>query len=422
MSNFGIYSITNKINGKMYIGQTINDFEKRWGEHKRELRKNIHCNDKLQRAWNKYGEESFEFEVVHICDELDNLNRLEVYYIYKYNSFNDGYNLTVGGDGVEGCNEEERLKNLQLITQRILDKRGISIKQIENAKILLSKIDKEYSTFKAAELVSRKTCIDIETVLRIYYLNSYRNIKSELNNIIKEKLKYIAGTDEVIDLFNNTDMTLGDICKKTNLTMGQLVYRLKKNNISYSEVNKKRQREKIKRKKEKIKSQVIELYNSGERKLSVFKNKLHLTDSTIHKILDENGTSIRKTQTGNNREKNTDIKGINWDINSKRWLIKHYFNKKQYVIATEKNLDDAIKIKEECNLANSLEELINIKNKYKKECIPKKKIKIIKDGVVLGEVLGIYNASKKLGIPQKCISKCVNGKQKTTHGYSFECC
>ena len=115
MSNFGIYSITNKINGKMYIGQTTNDFEKRWGEHKRELRKNIHYNDKLQRAWNKYGEESFEFEVVHICDELDNLNRLEVYYIYKYNSFNDGYNLTVGGDGVEGCNEEERLKNLQLI-------------------------------------------------------------------------------------------------------------------------------------------------------------------------------------------------------------------------------------------------------------------------------------------------------------------
>ena len=422
MSNFGIYSITNKINGKMYIGQTTNDFEKRWGEHKRELRKNIHYNDKLQRAWNKYGEESFEFEVVHICDELDNLNRLEVYYIYKYNSFNDGYNLTVGGDGVEGCNEEERLKNLQLITQRILDKRGISIKQIENAKILLSEIDKEYSTFKAAELVSKKTCIDIETVLRIYRLNSYRNIKSELNNIIKEKLKYIAGTDEAIDLFNNTDMTLGDICKKTNLTMGQLVYRLKKNNISYSEVNKKREREKIKRKKEKIKSQVIELYNSGERKLSVFKNKLHLTDSTIHKILDENGTSIRKTKTGNNREKNTDIKGINWDINSKRWLIKHYFNKKQYVIATEKNLDDAIKIKEECNLANSLEELINIKNKYKKEPIPMKKIKIIKDGVVLGEVLGINNVSKKLGIPQKSISKCINGKQKTTHGYSFECC
>ena len=78
-----------------------------------------------------------------------------------------------------------------------------------------------------------------------------------------------------------------------------------------------------------IPKEVIELYNSGERKLSVFKNKLHLTDSTIHKILDENGTSIRKAQTGNNREKNTDIKGINWDINSKRWLIKHYFNKKQ---------------------------------------------------------------------------------------------
>jgi group I intron endonuclease len=58
-----VYSITNKINGKKYIGSTLNKTV-RFNKHKNKLNKNIHDNIKLQRAWNKYGNKNFDFDVL----------------------------------------------------------------------------------------------------------------------------------------------------------------------------------------------------------------------------------------------------------------------------------------------------------------------------------------------------------------------
>ncbi len=54
----GIYKIVNKVNGKYYVGSSV-DSEKRWKGHRSELGRGIHCNVYFQNAWNKYGEESF---------------------------------------------------------------------------------------------------------------------------------------------------------------------------------------------------------------------------------------------------------------------------------------------------------------------------------------------------------------------------
>ena len=59
----GIYKITNKINGKYYIG-SASIICNRWWIHISKLRKNYHPNTHLQNAWNKYGEKNFEFSII----------------------------------------------------------------------------------------------------------------------------------------------------------------------------------------------------------------------------------------------------------------------------------------------------------------------------------------------------------------------
>src|SRR3990167_7388607 len=87
----GIYAIRNNINGKLYVGST-KSFKIRLKQHKSKLRHNVHCNNKLQHAWNKYGEDSFEFIRLIICD-TNNLLMYEQRAIDIYDSVKNGYNL-----------------------------------------------------------------------------------------------------------------------------------------------------------------------------------------------------------------------------------------------------------------------------------------------------------------------------------------
>ena len=109
----GIYMIQNKVNGKIYIGQSVN-IEKRWKNHKSELRGNHHYNEHLQHAWNKYGEDNFEFTVICECDE-NQLNAREEYYIFELMSYDRrvGYNRTYGG-GSGLPTEETRQKRSEI--------------------------------------------------------------------------------------------------------------------------------------------------------------------------------------------------------------------------------------------------------------------------------------------------------------------
>lgn len=94
-----IYTITNKLTQEVYVGQTI-DITKRWNDHKNKLSKNCHVNKKLQKAWNLYGSENFNFNYTEYeINEPSQLNDLEIDTISKYDSYNNGYNLTLGGEG-----------------------------------------------------------------------------------------------------------------------------------------------------------------------------------------------------------------------------------------------------------------------------------------------------------------------------------
>ena len=89
----GIYCITNRINGKRYVGSSIN-ISKRFGEHKTELRGQRHINSYLQKSYNKYGEGSFTFDVVEECGHNKLIER-EEYWIAQYDACNRelGYNF-----------------------------------------------------------------------------------------------------------------------------------------------------------------------------------------------------------------------------------------------------------------------------------------------------------------------------------------
>lgn len=104
----GVYCICNIMNGKMYIGESI-DIYRRWHEHVQDLRDGIHNNIRLQRSWNKYGEHNFKFSIIEECKE-ENLTDREKYWIKFYDSFKNGYNQTEGGDGCFGYKHNDEVK------------------------------------------------------------------------------------------------------------------------------------------------------------------------------------------------------------------------------------------------------------------------------------------------------------------------
>lgn len=96
----GIYCIENTLNHKKYIGKAV-DIASRWRTHKCELRKGIHPNRHLQRAWNKYGEHAFYFYVIREVP-IEKLAEAEMEEIKRQRATVNGYNITEGGEGQLG--------------------------------------------------------------------------------------------------------------------------------------------------------------------------------------------------------------------------------------------------------------------------------------------------------------------------------
>ena len=96
-----IYKITNKINGKSYIGQTIQNVKERFYQHCATKCSQAILNMVIHKAINKYGKSNFTIEVIEEV-ESTNLNDRERYWIKYYDSYSNGYNSTKGGqDGIK---------------------------------------------------------------------------------------------------------------------------------------------------------------------------------------------------------------------------------------------------------------------------------------------------------------------------------
>jgi group I intron endonuclease len=123
MVKSGIYKITNTVNGKFYIGSSV-DVQARFHKHKSGLRRGVHPNPILQRAWNRYGEDKFTFEILEECPEKNQGVCLirEQYYLDLLKPYLEvGYNIVkqaTGGDvftfnpNKEAIREKIRILNL----------------------------------------------------------------------------------------------------------------------------------------------------------------------------------------------------------------------------------------------------------------------------------------------------------------------
>ncbi len=92
-----IYEIVNLLDNKRYIGQSILEPEDCWTCRLSMLENGKHYNEHLQRAWNKYGEENFEFRVIQEEFTPQRLNEAEIWKIFWYRNLDLAYNMRYGG-------------------------------------------------------------------------------------------------------------------------------------------------------------------------------------------------------------------------------------------------------------------------------------------------------------------------------------
>lgn len=148
----GIYKYTNRINGKSYIGQSV-DIDSRKCSHKASAF-NQNCGDynsQFHCAIRKYGIDNFDFEIlVELSYEgysKEILNYLEMYYINKYDTFKNGYNATIGGDSNAIGKFQGEKNGRALLTENDIR----YIRECYNAHIPFKQIKEEYKNHNITE-------------------------------------------------------------------------------------------------------------------------------------------------------------------------------------------------------------------------------------------------------------------------------
>lgn len=132
----GIYKITNKINGKIYIGQS-NDIYRRFYEHQT---KGASSRIPIDVAIQKYGKDKFLYEVLEECP-ISELNQRETFWIKKLNTVKDGYNCSEGGNqqSIGKNNGRAKITEQDVINIRLAYKNHLKQKDIyEQYKHLIS--------------------------------------------------------------------------------------------------------------------------------------------------------------------------------------------------------------------------------------------------------------------------------------------
>lgn len=126
----GIYGIMNKVNGKVYVGQS-SSIGNRWGVHMYRLSHNSHHCAKLQADWNLYGAIAFTFEILEVVPNAENMNEAERVWFDKY----DADDLTYNTQRISNRNGTDDAAFISYINNKWLVPIGVTAKQMEAYRI-----------------------------------------------------------------------------------------------------------------------------------------------------------------------------------------------------------------------------------------------------------------------------------------------
>jgi len=244
----GIYWFRNTENNKYYVGQAL-DIRKRFNKHMSRMRRKF--NYPLYNALNKYGLDKFEYSIELILDTENKsnediqkeLNELEIKYIKKYNSFENGYNLTIGGESISGYHQTEETK------QRLSN----ATKEIQNDgrnKVYVYNIlTKEYSEWNTLKEFLNKYDLKTKYIAsKKLVVVDNQWIAARTKDELEEKIKNVPNENSQArnsgrivyknDLSNSElnqdiqNLSIKDFCNKYNVTKGTYYNYLKKLGIS----------------------------------------------------------------------------------------------------------------------------------------------------------------------------------------------
>lgn len=215
-----IYKITNLINGKCYIGQT-NNYKRRFLEHRAKGYSSEGVKI-LYFAFDKYGLDNFNFEIIEECE---NYNEREKYWIQCYDSFNNGYNMTIGGDTPPVKKGEEHSqcthsKETVNIVKNLLKNTKLSTKEI--AKLT------NYNTSSINRINLGELWNDENEIYPIRKDNTKINKNERAKNIIYDLLNSNLTQKEIANKYNVGRTTITAINNGQNFHNENIKYPIRK--------------------------------------------------------------------------------------------------------------------------------------------------------------------------------------------------
>lgn len=209
----GIYKITNIINGKIYVGSAVNLITRQIN-HFSNLRKCKHCNILLQRAFNKYGEENFIFEILEEVKDKTKLLEREQYYL---DLLGPKYNICkIAGSALgRKWTEQSRIKlsNSKKGCKNVMFGKPSIRKGTQHTNEMKLRISNKLKGNKQSDITKQ-----LKSEKRILYLyNNPNNLISAVIQFDKNTGKEITTYSSINEAFQETKITNISACCRNKI-------------------------------------------------------------------------------------------------------------------------------------------------------------------------------------------------------------